>query len=87
MEPSALVYDTAAAAEVWRRVAPAIPAYGAGVCPAGATCPLPRRETDGEAALGSLIADGAALYAACRRGAPVNRQTRQFLDFVIGFYR
>ena len=59
MEPSALVYDTAAAAEVWRRVAPAIPAYGAGVCPAGATCPLPRRETDGEAALGSLIADGA----------------------------
>ena len=67
MEPSALVYDTAAAAEVWRRVAPAIPAYGAGVCPAGATCPLPRRETDGEAALGSLIADGAALYAACRR--------------------
>ena len=48
MEPSALVYDTAAAAEVWRRVAPAIPAYGAGVCPAGATCPLPRRETDGE---------------------------------------
>ena len=47
MEPSALVYDTAAAAEVWRRVAPAIPAYGAGVCPAGATCPLPRRETDG----------------------------------------
>ena len=28
-----------------------------------------------------------ALYAACRRGAPVNRQTRQFLDFVIGFYR
>ena len=53
MEPSALVYDTAAAAEVWRRVAPAIPAYGAGVCPAGATCPLPRRETDGEAALGS----------------------------------
>ena len=27
------------------------------------------------------------LYAACRRGAPVNRQTRQFLDFVIGFYR
>ena len=62
MEPSALVYDTAAAAEVWRRVAPAIPAYGAGVCPAGATCPLPRRETDGEAALGSLIADGAALY-------------------------
>ena len=69
MEPSALVYDTAAAAEVWRRVAPAIPAYGAGVCPAGATCPLPRRETDGEAALGSLIADGAALYAACRRCA------------------
>ena len=69
MEPSALVYDTATAAEVWRRVAPAIPAYGAGVCPAGATCPLPRRETDGEAALGSLIADGAALYAACRRCA------------------
>ena len=27
------------------------------------------------------------LYAACRRGAPVNRQTRQFLDFVIGFYQ
>ena len=27
------------------------------------------------------------LYAACRRGAPVNRQTRQFRDFVVGFYR
>ncbi len=27
------------------------------------------------------------LYAACRRGTPVNRQTRQFMDFVIGFYR
>ena len=68
MEPSALVYDTAAAAEVWRRVAPAIPAYGAGVCPAGATCPLPRRETDGEAALGSLIADGAALAEQLENG-------------------
>ena len=34
----ALPYDTAAAAAVWRRVAPAIPAYDeAGVpCPAGA---------------------------------------------------
>ena len=62
MEPSALVYDTAAAAEVWRRVAPAIPAYGAGVCPAGATCPLPRRETDGEAALGSDVL-GSRAYA------------------------
>ena len=58
MEPSALVYDTAAAAEVWRRVAPAIPAYGAGVCPAGATCPLPRRETDGEAALAEQLENG-----------------------------
>lgn len=69
MEPSALVYDTAAAAEVWRRVAPAIPAYGADTCPVGACCPLPRREADGETALGRLIADGAALYAACRRCA------------------
>ena len=36
-----------------------------------------------------LPGDGAQrrLYAACRRGAPVNRQTRQFLDFVIGFYQ
>ena len=36
------------------------------------------------------LPDGGArreLYAASRRGAPVNRQTRQFLDFVIGFYR
>lgn len=36
------------------------------------------------------LPDGGArreLYAASRRGAPVKRQTRQFLDFVIGFYR
>lgn len=68
MEPTPLVYDTAAAAEVWRRVEPAIPAYGA-VCSTGACCPLPRRETDSEAALGQVIADGTAVYADCRRCA------------------
>lgn len=67
-ELSPLVYDTGAAAEVWRRVDPAMPVYGA-ACPAGACCPLPRRETDGEAALGRLIDDGVALCAACRRCA------------------
>ena len=46
MEPSPLVYDTAAAAAVWQRVGPALPAYDAAPCPAGACCPLPRRETD-----------------------------------------
>ena len=80
MEPSALVYDTAAAAEVWRRVEPAIPAYGEGVCPAGACCPLPRRETDTETALGQLITDGAQLYADCRRCAAQSpRSTRNSL--------
>lgn len=80
MEPSALVYDTAAAAEVWRRVEPAIPAYGA-ICPTGARCPLPRRESDSEAALGRLIADGAALYAHCRRcGARSPRSARGALE-------
>ena len=49
MEPSPLVYDTAAAAAVWQRVGPALPAYDAAPCPAGACCPLPRRETDSEA--------------------------------------
>ena len=29
MEPSPLVYDTAAAAAVWQRVGPALPAYDA----------------------------------------------------------
>ena len=51
MEPSPLVYDTAAAAAVWQRVGPALPAYDAAPCPAGACCPLPRRETDSEAML------------------------------------
>ena len=39
MEPSPLVYDTAAAAAVWQRVGPALPAYDAAPCPAGACCP------------------------------------------------
>ena len=65
MEPSPLVYDTAAAAP----------------CPAGACCPLPRRETDSEAMLGGLIAEGAALYACCRRCAVrAPRQSRQALE-------
>ena len=34
MEPSPLVYDTAAAAAVWQRVGPALPAYDAAPCPA-----------------------------------------------------
>ena len=70
MEPSPLVYDTAAAALiVASEGGPALPAYDAAPCPAGACCPLPRRETDSEAMLGGLIAEGAALYAACRRCA------------------
>lgn len=81
MEPSPLVYDTAAAAAVWQRVGPALPAYGAAPCPAGACCPLPRRETDSEAMLGGLIAEGAALYACCRRCAVrAPRQSRQALE-------
>ena len=32
MEPSPLVYDTAAAAAVWQRVGPALPAYDAAPC-------------------------------------------------------
>lgn len=81
MEPSPLVYDTAAAAAVWQRVGPALPAYDAAPCPAGACCPLPRRETDSEAMLGGLIAEGAALYACCRRCAVrAPRQSRQALE-------
>ena len=81
MEPSPLVYDTAAAAAVWQRVGPALPAYDAAPCPVGACCPLPRRETDSEAMLGGLIAEGAALYACCRRCAVrAPRQSRQALE-------
>ena len=81
MEPSPLAYDTAAAAAVWQRVGPALPAYDAAPCPAGACCPLPRRETDSEAMLGGLIAEGAALYACCRRCAVrAPRQSRQALE-------
>lgn len=67
-ELSPLVYDAGTAGEVWRRVSPTLPPYGPDY-PAGACCPLPRREDDSEAALGRLIDDGAALYAACRRCA------------------
>ena len=67
-ELSPLVYDAGTAGEVWRRVSPTLPPYGPDY-PAGACCPLPRREEDSEAALGRLIDDGAALYAACRRCA------------------
>ena len=81
MEPSPLVYDTAAAAAVWQRVGPVLPAYDAAPCPAGACCPLPRRETDSEAMLGGLITEGAALYACCRRCAVrAPRQSRQALE-------
>ena len=81
MEPSPLVYDTAAVAAVWQRVGPTLPAYDAAPCPAGACCPLPRRETDSEAMLGGLIAEGAALYACCRRCAVrAPRQSRQALE-------
>lgn len=66
---SPLVYDTGTAAEVWRRVEPALPAYGEAVCPTGVCCPLPRCEADGETELGRLIADTAGLYAHCRRCA------------------
>ena len=69
----ALPYDTAAAAAVWRRVAPAIPAYDeAGVpCPAGARCALPRQP--GEAGLRQLIdraAEGRLCCRRCARDAP-----------------
>ena len=81
MEPSPLVYDTAAAAAVWQRVGPALPAYDAAPCPAGACCPLPRREPASEAMLGGLMAEGAALYAGCRRcAARAPRQSRQALE-------
>ena len=65
----ALPYDTAAAAAVWRRVAPAIPAYDeAGVpCPAGARCALPRQP--GEAGLRQLIDRAAEARLCCRRCA------------------
>lgn len=66
---SPLVYDSAAASAVWQRVSPALPAFGPPSCPAGARCPLPRRLPDSEAALVSLVADAASLYAACRRCA------------------
>ena len=65
----ALPYDTAAAAAVWRRVAPAIPAYDeAGVpCPAGTRCALPRQP--GETALRQLIDRAAEACLCCRRCA------------------
>ena len=68
MEPSPLVYDTAAAAAVWQRVGPALPAYDI---------------SDRIYVLnyGGLIAEGAALYAACRRCAVrAPRQSRQALE-------
>lgn len=80
----ALPYDTAAAAAVWRRVAPAIPAYDeAGVpCPAGARCALPRQP--GEAGLRQLIdraAEARLCWRRCARNAPHSvRRTLEGLE-------
>lgn len=62
MEPTPLVYDAAASAEVWRRVSPALPAYGAPPSPAD----TPRPQLPGEQRLGALIGDAASLCAQCR---------------------
>ena len=76
-------YDTAAAAAVWRRVGPAIPAYDdAGIpCPAGVRCVMPRRP--GETALRQLIdcaAEARQCGCRCARNAP--RQVRRTLEQV-----
>lgn len=81
MEPSPLVYDTAASAAVWQRVSPSIPAFDAAPCPTGASCPLPRRESEAEAALGALIGRAAEVYALCRRcGVRAPRSARRTLE-------
>ncbi len=74
MEPSPLVYDTAAAAAVWQRVGPALPAYDAAPCPAGACCPLPRRETDSEAAPSWRRAWRTAACGSCWRRRRIARR-------------
>lgn len=63
----ALPYDTAAAAAVWQRVAPSMPAYEAaeGLCPGGARCALPRRGDEG--AVPRLIDLAASAWCCCRR--------------------
>lgn len=60
-QPGALAYDTAAASAVWRRVAPALPAYETGVTRSPTVPP-----TD-EAALRRLIDCAAEAHRACRR--------------------
>lgn len=64
-----LPYDTAAAAAIWQRVVPAIPAYGEAEasCPAGTRCALPQKS--GEAALRQLIDYAAGARQCCHRCA------------------
>ena len=62
----ALPYDTAAAAAVWQRVAPSMPAYEAadGLCSGGARCAPPCRS--GEVPLPRLIDLAAEAWRCCR---------------------
>ena len=76
-----LPYDTAAAAAVWRRVGPTIPAYDetSVPCPAGVRCGLPRQP--GEAALRQLIDCAAGARQCCRRCARnAPREVRRTLE-------
>ena len=76
-----LPYDTAAAAAVWRRVGPTIPAYDEAdvSCPAGVRCALPRQS--GEAALRQLIDCAAGARQCCRRCARnAPREVRRTLE-------
>lgn len=76
-----LPYDTAAAAAVWRRVGPTIPAYDetSVPCPAGVRCALPRQP--GEAALRQLIDCAAGVRQCCRRCARnAPREVRRTLE-------
>ncbi len=76
-----LPYDTAAAAAVWRRVGPTIPAYDEAdvSCPAGVRCVLPRQP--GEAALRQLIDCAAGARQCCRRCARnAPREVRRTLE-------
>ena len=76
-----LPYDTAAAAAVWRRGGPTIPAYDetSVPCPAGVRCALPRQP--GEVALRQLIDCAAGARQCCRRCARnAPREVRRTLE-------
>lgn len=80
MEPSPLVYDTAAAAAVWQRVGPALPAYDAAPCPAGACCRCRGRETDQRGDAGRADRRGRGVVCllppVCRPCAPAESARR-----------